>query len=456
MAENTSKSPVITRFAPSPTGLLHAGNYRTAVFSYLFARQQGGQFHLRIEDTDKERSKKEYKDNILESLAWLGLEYDSIVEQSLQVENHKKLLRKLIDEEKAYVSKELAKDGSGREVEVVRFKNPNKKVAFTDMIRGRIEMDTTDLKDFVIARNINEPIFHFAVVVDDFTMGITHVVRGEDHISNTPRQILIQEALGAPQPIYAHLPLVLAPDRSKLSKRKGALAITEYRDRGFFADAMLNYMATLGWNPGTDEEIMSKARLIEIFDIAKVQKSAAIFDEEKLRWFNREYMKKIPREKIIETILVALKDKKPALVPDQSMVEKVVPVALERASTLGDIREAIDSGELLYFFEQPSYTATDLLWKDEKDPNKTIAHITKALEILDTIPENSFTQASVKYAVWSYATEVGRGNVLWPIRFALSGRAKSPDPFVLAEIFGKKETKRRLIAAHELLSAVRT
>ncbi|MEI6058081.1 MAG: glutamate--tRNA ligase family protein, partial [bacterium] len=297
---NNSASKTITRFAPSPTGLLHAGNYRTALFSYLFARHHASEatFLLRIEDTDKARSKKEYEDNIIESLSWLGLENDGFCRQSDRVDIHKKYLQKLIDSGHAYISKETPKNPGDRE-EVIRFKNPNKKVRFDDLIRGPIEFDTTDLHDFIIARSMEEPVFHLVVVVDDHEMGVTHIIRGEDHISNTPRQILIYEALGLPLPLYAHIPLLLAPDRSKLSKRKGALPITDYRDRGYLADAVVNYMALLGWNPnvkdiaGAEREIFSRAELVELFDLSNIQKSGAIFNEEKLAWMNKIYIGKL-------------------------------------------------------------------------------------------------------------------------------------------------------------------
>ncbi len=210
---------IITRFAPSPTGTLHAGAYRTAIFSYFFAKKNAGKFILRIEDTDKERSMKEYEENILESLKWLGISYDEMHRQSDLVERHKFYLQKMIDEGKAYVSQEEVKK-EGDRATVIRFKNPNKKISFDDLVRGKIEFDTTELKDFVLAKSIDEPLFHLAVVVDDYEMGITHVIRGEDHISNTPRQILIQQAIGAPTPLYAHLPIVLGTDRTKLSKRE--------------------------------------------------------------------------------------------------------------------------------------------------------------------------------------------------------------------------------------------
>ena len=290
---------IVTRFAPSPTGLLHAGNYRTALFSYLFARHVKGTFLLRIEDTDKARSKKEYEDNIMESLAWLGLPHDGFARQSDRIDIHKKRLEQLIASGHAYISKEIPKEPGDRE-EVIRFKNPNKKVKFHDMIRGFIEFDTTELGDFVIARSMEEPVFHLVVVVDDIDMGVTHIVRGEDHISNTPRQILIYEALGSPLPEYAHLPTVLAPDKTKLSKRKGALPITAYRDRGYLPEAMVNYLALIGWNPAlNDREFFTMAELIEHFDLKDVQKSGAIFNEEKLAWFNRQYMAKLTDEEFL-------------------------------------------------------------------------------------------------------------------------------------------------------------
>lgn len=447
---------IVTRFAPSPTGLLHSGNYRTAVFSYLFARQRGGKFILRIEDTDKERSKKEYEDNILESLKWLGLDYDEFYRQSERVEAHKNYLKKLIDDGYAYVSKEEtpSKEGAApRRSEVIRFKNPNIKVKFKDLIRGEIEVDTTDLKDFVIAKDLDTPLFHLAVVADDFDMGVTHVVRGEDHISNTPRQILIQRAIGAPEPVYAHIPLILAPDRTKLSKRKGALALTEYRDRGYFPEAMLNYLALLGWNPGTEQEILSKDDLLKMFDIAKVQKGGAIFNEEKLRWVNKEYLKKMPLAEAGREILARLPDDlKKRAGESPELFAKVTPIIIDRINTFGEVADMVSGGEVAYFFEDPTYAVEALFWKDDKDAGHTKAHLDKVLEILQKISPTDFTAEAVKVALWDYATEMGRGNVLWPLRYALSGRDKSPDPFTLASILGKDAAVRRIEHARKLLS----
>src|SRR3989344_6503569 len=214
---------VVTRFAPSPTGNLHIGGFRTALFNYLYARHNAGKLILRIEDTDKERSKPEYEKNILEGLDWLGLTFDAVYRQSERCDIHSHYVSKLITEGKAYVSKEeVGQTIGGKRDSVIRFKNPNKVINFYDLIRGEISFDTTKLVDFVIAKSLKEPLYNFAVVVDDHEMGVTHVIRGEEHISNTPRQILIGTAIGATPPVYAHLPLILAPDKSKLSKRKGA------------------------------------------------------------------------------------------------------------------------------------------------------------------------------------------------------------------------------------------
>lgn len=448
---------VVTRFAPSPTGLLHAGNYRTAVFSYLYARQNNGKFILRIEDTDKERSKKEYEDNILDSLKWLDLEHDEFHRQSERAPQHKKYLQYLIDKGFAYVSKEEAPakdtDQKDRRREVIRFKNPNIKVSFKDLIRGEIEVDTTDLKDFVIAKDLDTPLFHLAVVADDFDMGITHVIRGEDHISNTPRQILIQRALGAPEPIYAHLPLILAPDRTKLSKRKGALAITEYRERGYLPEAILNYLAFLGWNPGTDQELMSKDELRTQFDISKVQKGGAIFSEEKLRWMNREYIKRIPTDALHEKVLASLpQDFCKQVMQQPNVCIQTLPIVLDRISTFGEIADLARAGELDYFFKDPVYDAPALLWKDDPDTMHTLAHLTKVTELLEAVTATDFTATTVKAVIWDYATEAGRGNVLWPLRYALSGRDKSPDPFTLAGVLGKETTLRRIAYAKNMLA----
>ncbi len=435
-------SAVVTRFAPSPTGLLHSGNYRTAVFAYLFARSSGGKFVLRIEDTDRERSKPEYEENIIESLQWLHLEYDERYRQSEHGTRHREVLEKLISSGFAYLSKEEA--GDTKRNEVIRFKNPNIRVSFEDAIRGTVSMDTTDLGDFVIAKSIDEPLFHLAVVVDDWDEGITHVIRGEDHISNTPRQILIQQAIGAQTPVYAHLPLVLSQDRSKLSKRRGAKSLLEYRDSGYLPEALLNYMALIGWNPGTEQEIFSKDELCHAFSLAQIQKSGAIFDETKLAWINREHMLRMSPEAFWEHAEEFLTEETVTMLDAKNLWRDAVGLMRERASTFGDIRTADLAGEYRYLYERPVLPVSFLGWKGE-DPSHALPHLRQVLELLEPLGD-VWGAETVKAAVWPYAETEGRGQVLWPMRVALSGREKSPDPFVIAGIIGKDETLARLRA----------
>ena len=326
---------------------------------------------------------------------------------------------------------------------VVRFKNPNVKIKFTDLIRGEVEFDTTDLKDFIIARNVDEPLYHLTVVVDDFEMGVTHVMRGEDGISNTPRQILIQEAIGATRPIYAHIPLILAPDRSKLSGRHGAVSVTSYKEKGFLSSAIINYLALLGWNPGTEKEIFTLDDLIKDFDLDKVQKSGAIFSEEKLRWVNKEHIKRMSlsaQEAEVGKWLGKTGD----------MVKRITPIIIDRIETFGDIRDMVAKGETDFYFEDPKFPKEKLLWKGENDFSLVAKRLTHVVTLLETIAEKDFTAEKIKSAIWSYAESEGRGSVLWPLRFALSGKDKSPDPFTLCSILGKKITISRIESAVKL------
>ena len=447
-------SKVVTRFAPSPTGFLHAGTYRTAIFSYLYARKNNGRFVLRIEDTDKERSKKEFEDNILESLAWLGLTHDTFVRQSENAPRHKEILEKMVADGHAYVSKEAAKDGSGVIKEIVRFKNPNIEVTFHDAIKGEVTINTTDLGDFVIAKNMNEPLFHLAVVVDDFDEGITHVIRGDDHVSNTPRQILIQRAIGAPTPEYAHLPLVLGVDKQKLSKRRGALALTEFRQRGYLAEAILNMVALIGWNPGTDQEVFTREELTAAFSLERIQKSSGVFNPEKLEWMNKEHIVRLSDDERFALIKTYMTDEVTSL-PNYSeeTLRKIMPIIIEHITNFGQVREMCASGELSYYFAEPAYPKEKLLWKDEQDVTKLTARLLTIKGLLEGVSEADFTPPNVKNALWSYAEEEGRGQVLWPLRYALSGREKSPDPFQIASIIGKTESVRRVASAISLYHA---
>ena len=443
-----SSKKVVTRIAPSPTGLLHLGTTRTALYNYLFTRAHGGKFIIRIEDTDKERSKGEFEKDILDGLSWLGITHDELYRQSEREEIYTKYLKKLVDSGKAYISKEESAKEAGVEVEVVRLRNHGETITFQDEIRGEITFDTTELGDFVIARSMTEPLYHLAVVVDDYEMGVTHVIRGEDHISNTPRQILIQRALDIKEPKYAHIPLILASDRSKMSKRKGSTSITEYRENGYIKEAIINYLAFLGWNPGTEKEVYTLQELIKDFSLKQVQKGGAVFDINKLNWFNREHLRTLSKEELLQLLEDALPEKVKSLPQYTSdRLQKMVEDIVERINTIKEFTNLAEAGEFDYFFSAPRI-GTKLSWKED-DIETTKKYLLEAIEKLDILSEHEFTKEKVKDAIWSYAEEVGKGSLLWPMRVALSGKEKSPDPFVLAEILGKEETIKRLKNAQE-------
>ena len=466
MEKKQIKQEVRVRFAPSPTGTMHVGTARTALFNFLFAKKYGGKMVLRIEDTDKERSKKEYEDDILEGLKWLSISYDELYRQSDRTAVYKKYLEQLIasgaaketiEENQIIPPGAHVKKITPRLESVIRFNNPNKTVTFHDIIRGDISFDTTELGDFVIAKDLETPLYNLAVVADDFDMGITHIIRGEDGISNTPRQILIQEALGAPRPLYAHIPFILAPDRSKLSKRHGAVSVTEYRNLGFLPEALVNFLALIGWNPGDEREIFSLEELAKEFTLEKVQKGGAIFNVEKLRWMNGEYLKNMPIAEFKKRALEYVPDSIRTLPGfNKKRFDAVLAIIGERMSTFKDIAAMAEQGEIGYYFVAPEYLKEKLLWKparahsadgEESDFVKTKKRLEQTINILKTVEEKSFTAEKTKEALWDYATEEGRGFVLWPMRMALSGKDKSPDPFVLAEVLGKNETIQRLLLA---------
>lgn len=443
---------VIVRYPPSPTGPFHMGTGRTLLFNYLFAKQNEGQIVFRLEDTDKERSKEEYEKDIIENLRWLGIESDSLspVRQSERTEIYKKYLEKLIQEDKAYISKEEAIE-EGQRTEVIRFKNPNKKIIFNDLIRGDIEFDTTELKDFVIAKSLSEPIYHLAVVVDDFEMGVTHILRGDDGISNTPRQILIQEAIGAPRPIYAHLPLMIDSDKTKLSKRKHGekVSVSYYRAMGYLPQAIVNFLAMIGWNPGTDQEIFSLPELITQFDITKVQKKSGVFNVEKLDWLNREYLLREPHETQIANLKSQIQNtkfKSSKKFDDPEFAEKFLKIILDRIHRWQEVSEILTMGEYDYLFESPNLDKDKILWKGE-GAEKGIKVLEKVKEILEL--KNSHELH--KEEIMALAEAEGKGDVLWPLRYALSGREKSPDPFTLIDILGVKESGERINFAIEKL-----
>lgn len=440
-----NENKIVVRFPPSPTGPFHIGNARTFLFNYLFAKQNNGKIVFRLEDTDKERSKKEYADDIIENLKWLGIEpdWETLARQSERIEVYKKYLEKLIAEDKAYFSKEEVKE-EGQRAEVIRFRNPNKKIKFNDLIRGDIEFDTTELGDFVIAKSLEEPVYHLAVVVDDFETGVTHIMRGDDGISNTPRQILIQEAIGATRPIYAHLPLMIDTDKTKLSKRKHGekVSVTYYRQIGYLPEALINFLALVGWNPGTDQEIFSLNELVKSFDINKVQKKSAVFNVEKLNWLNREYISRLTEDEKFKKINSEFEKSKwgnSEKLKNEIFTKKLSKIFLDRIHRWGEVSEILDSGEFDYLFENPILDNTKIVWKNQTRESAK-EKLKKVLKIIDT-PEQ----------IKELAEKEGKGETLWPLRYCLSGKEKSPDPYTLLDILGPDESVKRIEATLKIL-----
>lgn len=438
---------VVTRIPPSPTGNLHVGTARTALFNYLYAKKMGGKVILRIEDTDRERSKPEFEANIVDGLAWLGIAWDGeTVRQSERVAAHTAALEALIAADRAYVSREPAKDDPSVTRELVRFRNPGGRLAFHDEIRGEVDSELDSLGDFVIAKSMTEPLYHLAVVVDDIDACVTHVIRGEDHISNTARQILLIEALGATRPKYAHLPLLLGLDRSKLSKRHGATALSSFREAGYLPEAMVNFLALLGWNPGDEREMFTMDQLVAEFSLERCAKSGAIFNVEKLDWFNKAYLEKMPEAEFEAGVLAAL-------------------ASLDAPADRKARFAAASRGRIAKFSE---ITPTDAAWlaaaptnqaelvlkgKGVGTPAEAATRLQKAAELLSGASDSSWgDKEALKAVLWSYAEEQGKGAVLWPVRVALSGMEKSPDPFELAWVLGREETLARLAAAAAALA----
>lgn len=447
-------SKVVTRMAPSPTGHLHIGTARTALYNFLYAKNKKGNFILRSEDTDRERSTKAFEEEICDGLSWLGISWDAYFRQSERGDVYTPYLEKIIAAKHAYVSKEESRAEPGKQVEVVRLRNPNKTITFDDEVRGEVTFDTTELGDFVIARSMQEPLYHFAVVVDDHDMGVTHVIRGEDHISNTQRQILIQEAIGADRPIYAHLPLMLAPDRSKLSKRHGAVALYEFQQEGFLPEALVNYLALLGWNPGTDKELFTLDELVAEFDLSGVQSGGAMFSMEKLRWFNKEHLKKQSVEEHTQMILERLPERVTSLPQySEERVARATSTIIERISVAGDVAKEAEAGEYDFYFAAPSIDLDMLKWKKDTSVRDALPRLQHVAEIISTMAETSSAE-DIKDRLWKYAEEVGKGEVLWPLRVALTGKERSPDPFTVMHVIGSGEAYKRVqIACDTILKA---
>lgn len=436
---------VITRMAPSPTGKFHVGGVRTALYNYLFARKHGGKFILRIEDTDKERSKKEYEDDILDAFTWLGMEYDVLYRQSERTELYQSYIKKMLENGHAYEAE--PSEGSGKPV--IRLKNPGKPITINDQMLGDVTIDTADLGDFVIARDIDSPLYHLTVVVDDCEMGVTHVIRAQEHLANTPRQILIQEAIGCTRPIYAHIPLVLAPDKSKLSKRHGATAATDYRALGYLPEAMINFLAFIGWNPGGEQELFSKEELITLFELNQVQKGGGVFNIDKLKWFNKEYLNKksFDEQKTYLADVRTFFENLCECTFSEEHWDKCIPIIIERIHVKTDVIELFQAkGEFAYLFKRPDeYSREDIFWK--KDTPERSRDILIELHKMLFAYEGAWDKNGLSAMLMPFAESEGKGTVLWPLRFALSGKRESADPFTLLYVLGKTESLARIAYA---------
>ncbi len=489
MTPESSPKPIVTRFAPSPTGFMHIGGVRTALFAYLLAQKNKGTFILRIEDTDKEREVAGSVKHIQDSLSWLGINwkygpdkpgpFGSCI-QSERLAIYKKYALELVAKGHAYPdpytaeelaafraeadmakrpflyrnhrpSEELMKapwDGS----KPLRLKTPTiARSHWHDAVRGDLQAGEEAQDDFIIMKSDGYPTYNFAHIIDDHEMEVTHILRGEEFISSTPKYLSLYEALGFKPPIFATLPPILRDDKTKkLGKRDGAKDILEYKAEGYLPEAMLNILALIGWNPGTEQEVFTMDELKSAFDIAKVQKSGGVFNEEKLGWFNREHIARLS-----DSELIARLDSFLSL--DQKMLvnEHTMPLIKEKIVTLGDAAKLFDGeGELSFVKVLSDYPASQLLWK--KNPDKEIAkkHLNEISVFLKTIEVDQFTAETIKNTVWAYVEAHGKGDVLWPFRVAVTGKEKSPDPFMSSYILGKDESLKRISLALEKLNTL--
>ena len=411
--------PVRVRFAPSPTGFLHIGGVRTALFNWLFARHEGGDFHLRIENTDTSREVAEATEQILESFRWLGLHWDGEVTFQLdRMERCQEEARRLLAEGKAYED-----EGA------IRIKMPDEGViAWNDLIRGRIEYANEELDDLVAIRSDGRPTYNFASPVEDWLDGITHVVRGDDHISNTPKQIHILEALGAPVPRYGHVPSILGADGKKLSKRHGAIGVQEFRDEGYIPEALVNYLALLGWSYDEKTEIMTVDELVDRFTLDRVGAAPATFDYQKLEHFNGVHLRAVPPAEYAERLVAYLREQ--GLDWDEDLIRAAAPLVQEKISRLGDFPAYAG-----FLFVEPEPAAVD---------GEVVEAAREALEGVEP-----FTAERIEAALRSLAErlELSPRKAFAPIRVAITGSTVSPGLFESLELLGKDVSLRRLSAA---------
>ncbi len=474
-----------TRIAPAPTGPCHVGLARTALFNYLFTRKHGGTFVMRLEDTDVARSRKEYEEDIYASLRWLGLDWDEGPDaggnyrpyrQSERKEIYRAYLRKLVEEDHVYpcfcTTEELdeerkrklklklpprysgkcaklskaeqeAAKGQGKRFSM-RFRMPDRRIVFEDLIRARVEFHGAEIGDFVIVKPDGDFIFHLSNVVDDIEMKITHVIRGEDHVSNTPRHIALADALGATPPIYAHVPLILNPDRSKLSKRKDPTSVSEFRKKGYLPDAMVNFLALLGWSPGTEEEVFTLDELVQKFSLEAVNKAGAIFDIEKLNWLNGYYIRALPSEQLQGKLTPYLPG------ADSEYLRQIVPLIQERLKRLDEAPDLTD----FFFREELEYDANLLIAKKHtaEESRTALEEVLKRLTDLA-----NFSVEALETTLRRMVEETGwkTSGLFMMIRVAVTGSTATPPLFQTMAVLGKEKCVARIRRAIEWLSAMR-
>ena len=483
---------VRVRFAPSPTGYLHVGGARTALFNWLFARRHGGTFVLRIEDTDAERSSADMVDGILDGMRWLGLDWDEgpIVGgplgpyfQSERIDRHRAAAARLVDNGRAYycyctteelkgkreaaeraggawrydrtcnslAPDEIAANVRAGKPRAVRFRVPEGVTRFDDLVHGPIEFDGAHIEDFVLLRSDGQPTYQLSVMSDDAEMRITHVIRGDDHISNTPKQILLYHALDAPVPAFAHVPLILGPDKKRLSKRHGATSVIEYARQGYMPEAMTNFLALLGWSPGaTDQELFSRAGLVESFDLGGISGGNAVFNPEKLDWFNQQHIQRLAPDEVARRVQPALVSAglwDDALVGDRhAWFFAVLELLKPRVKKLDDI---VEVGRF-FFVDVPEYDAAAV---DKHLRSEGIAANLRALDegfgALATF-DSASTEAALRTV--ADATGVKAATLIHAVRVAVTGRTASPGLFEVLSLLGRERTRTRLAAALQLIS----
>ncbi|MCA9366180.1 glutamate--tRNA ligase [Candidatus Kaiserbacteria bacterium] len=475
---------VVTRFAPSPTGFLHIGGVRTALFAYLWAKKNGGQFILRIEDTDKKREVAGSIEQIMRSLSWLGISWEYGPDkpspdfgsclQSERLATYKSYAERLVEKGLAYPDTRSAEEldalrdkaqAEGRPFLVrehrpkefetwdgqstLRFKvSELKRYTWHDVVRGQLSAGEEALDDFIIMKADGFPTYNFAHIIDDLEMGVTHIFRTDEFISSTPKFLSLYEALEIKHPIFTTLPPIMGPDgKKKLSKRDGAKDTLDYAKDGYLPSALCNFLALIGWNPGGEQELFfTEDELASVFSLEKIQRSGGAFNEEKLRWMNSEHLKQLGREAQTAYVTKGLPDSV-TTAPQYSdeRLARAVPVIIERIHNLVELRELFAAGEFDWLFKEPSYDPELLKWKNDDSVHAAKSRLQHVLGLLETTDFSS--PEAVKNALWGYAEEIGRGEVLWPLRVALSGKERSPDPFMCAYILGPEETQKRVATA---------